>query len=200
MAKNGTEGVERYRADLAAVWRNFAGTSRAPLTLGMYARCMCRDANYSDGGRCKACGAFPMADWEWDLLTGNVNGFMESDAWASFCHGDGQDDYGNTCIGYADSEFPCTKCCAQNRLHNSGGFVETEEDIFPITLTVYLCIHTSDKANAYVKIVNVRESSITIEERKGVSTLVCESFNTSRIAYVPNAVWYTTEVQSGIQD
>ncbi|QOI67639.1 hypothetical protein SEA_BEUFFERT_273 [Streptomyces phage Beuffert] len=83
----------------------------------------------------------------------------------------------------------------------SGGFVETDgEDIYPITLTVYLGIHTSDKANAYVKIANVRESSITMEERKGIPTLVCESFNTDRIAYIPHAVWYTTEVQSGIQE
>ena len=113
------------------------------------------------------------------------------------------------CKGYPATTLQgdCTVCGAgyyesdaDFRAEISGGFVETDgEDIYPITLTVYLGIHTSGKANAYVKIANVRESSITMEERKGVSTLICESFNTDRIAYIPNAVWYTTEVQNGIQ-
>jgi hypothetical protein len=88
----------------------------------------------------------------------------------------------------------------------NGGFVESEgikvkemTEVFPVTITVYLGTHTSDMANQYVKIANVHEDSITMEVRKGIPTLVCESMVTDRIAYIPNAVWYTTEIQSGIQ-
>lgn len=83
---------------------------------------------------------------------------------------------------------------------NSGGFVETDqEDIYPVTVMVYLGTHGKENAGEYVKISNVKESSISIENRKGVQTLVCESFVTNRIAYVPNAVWYMTECQTEVQ-
>ncbi|QNN99344.1 hypothetical protein SEA_FAUST_272 [Streptomyces phage Faust] len=83
----------------------------------------------------------------------------------------------------------------------NGGFVETEsEDIFPVTVMVYFHMHGTGKEREYVKLANVRESSISIEMRKGVQTLVCESFVTNRIAYIPNAVWYMTECQSEIVD
>jgi hypothetical protein len=113
------------------------------------------------------------------------------------------------CAGYpaTTTHGDCTVCGAgyyesieEFRADISAGFVETDSEEFPITLTVYLGIHTSDKANAYVKLTNVRESSITMEERKGIPTLVCESANTDRIAYIPNAVWYTTEIQDRIYE
>lgn len=103
----------------------------------------------------------------------------------------------------------CTMCGAgyyesdsEWRYEIRAGFVETEEteETFPITVMVYLNTHGKDNAGEYVKISNVRESSITIEERKGIRTLVCESFVTSRIAYVPYAVWYMTEVQTRVMD
>lgn len=83
---------------------------------------------------------------------------------------------------------------------NSAGFVETDqEDIYPVTVMVYLGTHGKENAGEYVKISNVKESSISIENRKGVQTLVCESFVTDRIAYVPFAVWYMTECQTEVQ-
>ena len=119
------------------------------------------------------------------------------------CRGDGMGDYGRACHGYARTESPCAVCVLAHKLYsqddNSGGFVETEEKTFPVTITVYLGTHTSDMANQYVKIANVHEDSITMEVRKGIPTLVCESMVTDRIAYIPNAVWYTTEIQRGIQ-
>lgn len=123
---------------------------------------------------------------------------------ATECKGDGMGEYGARCYGYAHTDSPCAVCVLADRLYgnaDSAGFVETEEteDIFPVTIMVYLNTHEKENAGEYVKISNVRESSISIEMRKGVQTLVCESFVTNRIAYVPNAVWYMTECQSEVQ-
>lgn len=81
----------------------------------------------------------------------------------------------------------------------SAGFVESDGDKeYPVTVCVFLNTHDKENAREYVKVSNVREDSITIEERKGIRTLVCESAITQRIAYIPFVVWYTTELQSGV--
>lgn len=115
------------------------------------------------------------------------------------------------CAGYPATTMhgQCTVCGAgyyetmeeyQADIPESGGFVETEDnDLFPVTVTVYLNTHGTN-AGDKVCITNVRESSITIEDRKGIRTLVCESFVTERIAYVPFPIWYTTEVQTKVMD
>ncbi|WMI33871.1 hypothetical protein SEA_PATELGO_270 [Streptomyces phage Patelgo] len=84
---------------------------------------------------------------------------------------------------------------------DSGRVVVKEmQEAFPVTVWVYLGTHESTKARDYVKLANVREDSITMEDRKGIPTLVCEAFGNDRIAYVPNAVWYKTELQDGMQE
>jgi hypothetical protein len=131
-------------------------------------------------GDCTVCGGgyyFTMEEFTADIPTKG-----DSPDWATRCHGDGQDDYGNRCVGYANSESPCTKCCAQNRVHNSGR-VESES---PIKVYAY-------RGDIPTVIMGVREDSITVEDRKGVLTLVFEFMDGSRIGYFPHVDWYSTE-------
>jgi len=102
------------------------------------------------------------------------------------CVGDGMTAYGNRCYGYNHSAAPCAACCAQV----SGGFVETTEKTFPITITAY----RGDKA---FKVYGVIEDSVSSKvDRNGNVTLSFETVQSKEeIGYIPCIDWYTTELE-----
>lgn len=123
---------------------------------------------------------------------------MDSEHWASYCHGNGLSGGGYLCKGYADSDWPCAACCEQNRIHNSAGFVESEgikikemKEVFPVTITAY----RGDKA---FKVYGVIEDSIASKpDREGNITLSFETLQSKdEIGYIPCVDWYTTELES----
>ncbi|QWT30127.1 hypothetical protein SEA_TUNATARTARE_265 [Streptomyces phage TunaTartare] len=144
-------------------------------------------------GDCTICGA-----GHYDSIDDFHADIPPVGTWADYCHGDGQDDYGNTCTGYAKSVHPCTKCAAQNRIHNSAGFVESEgikvkemKEVFPVTITAY----RGEKA---FKVYGVIESSIASKpDREGNVILSFETLQSKdEIGYIPCVDWYTTELES----
>ena len=103
------------------------------------------------------------------------------------CVGDGHDDYGNRCVGYADSVHPCTKCSAQ---HFGRVVVKEMTEVSPCTITAYV-----QGLNTPIEIKGVREDTITYEVRKGTRYLTYEVCGRgSAIGYVPDISHYTTEL------
>jgi hypothetical protein len=72
---------------------------------------------------------------------------------------------------------------------DSGRVVVKEmQEVFPVTVYAY-------RGDNPIAIQGVREESITVEDRKGVLTLVFEFMDGSRIGYFPHVDWYSTECE-----
>jgi hypothetical protein len=161
----------------------------SPVVRGKDIQCRCQgEWPRNSAGKCNICQGLNYADWEWELLTESGRD------WSTACQGNGWNSYGERCNGYAATDVPCAACGNRCKKENSAGFVETQDNEFPVEVTVYTRTHMDKDASSFVRISNVREDSITVEVRKGVRTLVFESVSTDRIAYVPFVEWYTTEV------
>lgn len=72
---------------------------------------------------------------------------------------------------------------------NSGRIVVKEmQEVFPVKVYAY-------RGEIPIVIMGVREDSITVEDRKGVLTLVFEFIDGDRIGYFPHIDWYSTECE-----
>lgn len=80
--------------------------------------------------------------------------------------------------------FTMEEFTADIPMENSGR-VESES---PIKVYAY-------RGDTPTVIMGVREDSITVEDRKGVLTLVFEFMDGSRIGYFPHVDWYSTEAE-----
>lgn len=73
---------------------------------------------------------------------------------------------------------------------NSGRVAVKEmQEVFPVKVYAY-------RGDIPTCIQGVREDSITVEDRKGVLTLVFEFMDGDRIGYFPHVDWYSTECEA----
>lgn len=140
----------------------------SPLSVRGVTRCMCYGYPATTlQGDCTVCGAGYYETME----------EYEADIPPVACKG--KNTFGDPC----KTPYLCKECFTK---HNSGRVQEES----PIKVYAY-------RGDIPTVIQGVREESITVEDRKGVLTLVFEFMDGSRIGYFPHIDWYSTECDLG---